>query len=168
LRHTNKRVEKYGGTLVPVPGLDERGLLPVGVHVCTLDEVRAAFCWDDHRSGLWANLGQFLTVLAAERMVYPICVDGSFTTDKIQPSDIDLVHDLSAASEEAQIKGILWFARRREEFKKRFNVDYCPNLPHNCDFQAFFQYVGTKTGHAKNLDHKALRGLLRVNEWRAG
>lgn len=153
---------------MPVPALDGRGLLPKGLHDCTLHEVRAAFCWDAHRSALWGQLEDFLAFLAEEDMFYPICVDGSFTTDKAIPGDIDLVQDLRNAPENAQAKGVFWFAVKRDEFRKKYRVDYCPNLPNNNDFTAFFQYVGMKTAREKRLNEKELRGLLRVNEWLPG
>ena len=153
---------------MPPPPLDARGLLPVGRHVCTLDEIHAAFCWDAHRLSLWNGLIEFLKVLTRESMVFPIGVDGSFTTDKERPADIDVVLDLRRAPEVAQVRGVLWFRQRRAEFRDNYHIDFCPNLPHDNDFTDFFQYVGTKTAHIKNLRREDRRGILIVEQWQLG
>ena len=48
---------------MPIPALDPRGLLPEGIHDCTLDEIKAAFGAfqsTDRRPQLFARLAAFL------------------------------------------------------------------------------------------------------------
>src|SRR5438552_17030253 len=90
---------------MPIPGFEEHGLLPPGVHACTLGEIKArfgSFQSTDRRPQLFAKLMAFLDEAKAAGIVRAILVDGSFVTAKLEPNDIDLVvvvasdHDLAA------------------------------------------------------------------------
>jgi hypothetical protein len=79
---------------MPIPPLDEHGLLPPGVHHCTLEEIRArfgSFQESDRRPQLFARLTAFLSEAQAARLVASVVVDGSFVTAKPEPNDIDLI-----------------------------------------------------------------------------
>ena len=73
---------------MPIPAFDEHGLLPVGVHDCTLDEIKASFGsfqgsqGSDRRPQLFAKLESFVAEARAARLVRSIIVDGSFVTTK--------------------------------------------------------------------------------------
>jgi len=89
-----------------IPEFDERGYLPPGVHVTTLDEVRQRFGNNIGRNELLANLNILLEVarrLGASR----IFLDGSFVTDKETPGDIDAIlvipDEVNTASPEARV-----------------------------------------------------------------
>lgn len=77
-----------------IPALDQNGLLPVGVHDCTLDELKArfgSFQISDRRPQLFARLEAFLSEARATGLVVSLLVDGSFVTSKPEPNDIDLI-----------------------------------------------------------------------------
>lgn len=77
-----------------IPALDQNGFLPVGVHDCTLDELKArfgSFQVTDRRPQLFARLEAFLSEANACGLVVSILVDGSFVTDKPDPNDVDLI-----------------------------------------------------------------------------
>ena len=100
-----------------IPEFDERGYLPPGVHVATLDEVRQRFGNNVRRNELLSNFNVLLEVIrrvGASRLF----LDGSFVTDKEIPGDIDAIlvipDDLNTASPEA---GVLY------EADIRFSVD---------------------------------------------
>lgn len=79
---------------MPIPLLDDHGFLPVGVHDCTLEEIKArfgSFQASDRRPRLFARLETFLSEANASRLVVSVLVDGSFVTAKTEPNDIDLV-----------------------------------------------------------------------------
>ena len=91
---------------MPIPALSADGLLPEGVHDCTLDEIReqfGSFQQSDRRCRLFERLESFVRAAKSSGLVVAVIVDGSFVTDKDEPSDIDLVavlhadHDYSAA-----------------------------------------------------------------------
>src|SRR6266581_4212971 len=90
---------------MPIPALESSGLLPVGVHDCTLGEVRSrfgSFQGSDGRPRLFAKLEAFVAEARASQIVRSLLVDGSFVTTKPTPNDIDLIvvvpgdHDLAA------------------------------------------------------------------------
>ncbi|MCA9228979.1 MAG: hypothetical protein KDA47_25355 [Planctomycetales bacterium] len=72
-----------------IPELDDRGLLPPGLHPATLAELDRCF---GHQSDLRRIQVQSLTWMidAARRAgVQRIVVNGSFVTDVIEPNDVD-------------------------------------------------------------------------------
>jgi len=79
---------------MPIPPLDPTGFLPVGIHDCTLNELKArfgSFQVSDQRPKLFARLEAFLSEAKASRVVVNVVVDGSFVTAKPDPNDIDLI-----------------------------------------------------------------------------
>jgi len=79
---------------MPIPPLDEHRLLPLGVHDCTIGEIRAkfgSFQRTDRRPGLLAKLETFLAEAKVSHVVRSVVVDGSFVTGKADPNDIDVI-----------------------------------------------------------------------------
>jgi hypothetical protein len=84
---------------MPIPALNELGLLPPGTHDCTLAEVEerfGQFQQSDRRCRLFARLVRFLREVAKVEFAVAVVIDGSFVTAKDDPNDIDLVLILSA------------------------------------------------------------------------
>jgi hypothetical protein len=79
---------------MPIPDLDENGLLPFGIHQCTLDEIEARFGRfqsTDRRPVLMRRLRSFVTELQTAGIVRAIVIDGSFVTSITSPNDIDIL-----------------------------------------------------------------------------
>jgi len=79
---------------MPIPPLNEKGLLPPGEHVCTLDEARerfGSFQGNDHRRRLFSRLEQLVNELRRSGLFSALVVDGSFATAKSAPEDIDVI-----------------------------------------------------------------------------
>jgi hypothetical protein len=79
---------------MPIPDFDEHGLLPEGLHDCTLQEVRqrfARFQRSDRRPRLFARLEQFMAEVKASGIIAFVILDGSFVTADAEPNDIDIV-----------------------------------------------------------------------------
>lgn len=149
---------------MPIPALDEKGLLPVGVHDCSWEEIRQSFCWNPHRAALFDKVQEFFsTVWSPLGLSLPIWVDGSFTRRKDLPADIDVVveADKLTAIEVAPALDI-WMIR--EQYKLSHQVDFWIRHPlFNTDLCAFFQYTGLKAGAELQLDAKHVKGILRVH-----
>jgi hypothetical protein len=74
---------------MPIPLLNAAGELPPGVHVATVGEVGRRFGQANaRRRSLMAGLRKAIALFKAAG-VPRIYVDGSFTTDKAEPNDID-------------------------------------------------------------------------------
>jgi predicted nucleotidyltransferase len=79
---------------MPIPALTADGLLPEGIHDCTLDEIRkrfGSFQRTDRRCRLFERLESFVRAAKACGIVAAVLVDGSFVTDKDVPSDVDVI-----------------------------------------------------------------------------
>ena len=79
---------------MPIPVLNTDGLLPTGIHDCSLSEVRARFGnfqGSDVRQRLFTRLEELAAVMTRSGMFEALLLDGSFITAKSAPNDIDLV-----------------------------------------------------------------------------
>jgi hypothetical protein len=79
---------------MPIPPLNENGLLPEGIFDCTLQEIRAQFGnfqQTDRRPQLFALLEEFFGAMQRSKLFEFLIIDGSFVTATPAPNDIDLV-----------------------------------------------------------------------------
>jgi hypothetical protein len=146
-----------------IPHFDQHGLLPVGVHDCTWEEIRSAMCWNETRLAIFQKTQQFFEQEWKPLQIQAsVWVDGSFTRKKEHPEDIDVVADISDLSTEAAMPAfVLWF--KQASIKAQYAVDFWlkhPILPN--DLTHFFQYTGLKAGAELGLDSKQPKGILRV------
>lgn len=145
-----------------IPTLESNGLLPSGVHECSLDDISAQFTWNDHRTRLFTSFRLFLVSEIKPKFPYPILFDGSFVTDKELPSDTDVVLDLSGATDAQKWQALVFMQSNQDRIMQDYRVHFWINLPGLKDFAAFFQYVGVKTASAKGLNPLHLKGILKL------
>ena len=148
---------------MPIPELDDHGLLPIGVHDCNWLEIQHKFCWNAPRQKIYDGAQQFLqTHWQPLQIQASLWVDGSFTRTKDEPADIDIVADITHLSMlDALPAFMLWFEQPR--WKQTYAVDFWikhPSIPN--DLTQFFQYLGLKAGAELSLDTKCLKGILRI------
>jgi hypothetical protein len=89
-------------TRMPIPPLNNDGLLPPGVHDSTLDELRerfGQFQTTDRRYRLYEQFERYVKELQGTGSIMAIIVDGSFVTSRSDPNDIDLILILSSAQD---------------------------------------------------------------------
>ena len=147
---------------MPIPDLDEHGLLPAGIHDCSLEEMNAKFAWNDHRQQLMSSFARFLRGEIVGVFDHPVYADGSFVTDKISPNDVDVVLEMWDASDAQKWLAFEFMREHQARIRRQHSVDFWVNLPGAKDFAAFFQYAGHKTAKFKGLDHKHPKGILRI------
>lgn len=148
---------------MPIPPLDQHGFLSVGVHDCTLDELKgrfASFQISDQRPKLFQK---FLTLVAeaqAARFARFLLIEGSFVTAKPDPNDVDLVlvlpltHELKADLPPAQYNLV---SKRRVQ--RRFGFDIVAVRENTVEYNeavAFFQQVRGQPALRKGLLRLAL------------
>lgn len=147
-----------------IPQFDQHGLLPPGVHDCTLADIENHLCFTDRRAFLFQNLTRFVDVeLMPLNLGCPLLIDGSFTRNKPNPDDIDVVLDLEALVGAHAVAIALNVRMRHGEIKAAYNLDVWtrhPSLP--LDISLFFQYAGDKAAAELRLPVKHPKGLLRV------
>ncbi len=84
---------------MPIPELNEDGVLPVGIYDCTLDEIGerfGRFQTTDRRVHLFKKLCDLMKEEQTAGIATEILINGSFITNKAVPGDIDLVIVLPA------------------------------------------------------------------------
>lgn len=83
-----------------IPDFNEKGHLPPGLHQATLDEFETRFVTgqpSETRSNIFGGYLNYRAELIELRVAIKQWVDGSFTTAKQNPSDIDLVTQYDGA-----------------------------------------------------------------------
>ena len=79
---------------MPIPMLNEVGLLPPGIHGCDVDEVGARFGnfqSSDRRSTIWRRFQEYFAEARRSGIIKELLLDGSFVTAKPDPNDIDII-----------------------------------------------------------------------------
>ncbi len=133
---------------MPIPPLDQHGLLSAGIHDCTLDEIRGrfgSFQISDQRPKLFQKLLTFVAEAQAARFARCLLIDGSFVTAKADPNDIDLVlvlpasHDLKSDLSPAQYNLV-----SKRSVQRRYGFDIVSVREKTAEYDeaaAFFQQV---------------------------
>lgn len=145
---------------MPIPPLNEDGLLPAGVHDCTLEEIGACFgrfVVSERRMRLFAKLRELIEEERRAGLAVAVIVDGSFVTDKPEPGDIDLVIVLPSAYNRAtEVPPFLYNATSARVLRRRYSFDVFVLDEAEPDYGAkldFFQRVKLST---------ARKGVLRI------
>ena len=149
---------------MPIPSFDPFGLLPGGIHECSLKEVEVKLAWNDERRRLTALLQEFIAVELAPRFTVlpPVVLDGSYVSKKPSPSNINLVLELSDLSDGDKWEGQLLFLRTAELFR-RYQIEMLPGLKGlQQDFVELLQTVRPQTAFEKGLHHGHRKGVLRL------
>jgi hypothetical protein len=144
-----------------IPPFNEQGLLPDGIHDCTMDEVAerfGAFQSSDRRPQLWARLAEFMRELKACGLMDAVLVDGSFVTAISTPNDVDLVLVVSAGYEfSTDLAPMVYTLLAQHRVRRRFGFDIVvvKNGSENlAQAVTFFQQVKQRPG--------VLKGILRI------
>lgn len=153
-----------------IPSLSN-GVLPTGIHDCTLAEAEASFGQGNphpNRSTLWQGLLQFLDVIK------PICdpnkfhtlyIDGSYTTDKEAPNDIDVVLEAALPGSIA-VKAIsncgLLHIVDEEQTQRMYGLHVFLAFPSDDEWIAFFQKIKPAEAQQRGMSPQDSRGILRV------
>lgn len=157
---------------MPIPAMDERGLLPGGYHSADFREIEQRFVYGPYRENLYRQVRTFVDqelrgVAAGLRLV----LGGSYFSDKEEPADIECTvylppEQIAARLELVQLQGGIQHDRIKRTYRADFYISI--EMEGFNDFGAFFQYVGPKTAHTKGLDEKDARGVIEVVAWELG
>lgn len=144
-----------------IPQLNADGLLPEGVHDCSLDEVGKVFgqfALGSHRDDLFERLCRYVADVRLARVAVEIIVDGSFVTDKHDPGDIDLLVVLRADHDfTSRLRPLDYNVISKRRVQTRFGFDVLPAVEGGADhdrYLDFFQDVKERPGLRK--------GVLRI------
>lgn len=138
-----------------IPSLNKEGRLPDGIHHCTMEELTDTFGFNSRRLTLLRHLECLIPYL--QKINCPsIYVDGSFTTSKAIPNDIDLLFEDSSGTNlqfELHNAPLLF---NRDYVKKKFKIDLFPAAIREEKSQKWFTefFQSSKEGERK--------GILRI------
>lgn len=143
---------------MPIPALNQHGLLLSGVHECTVEEIGrrfGVFQGSDQRPQLFARLESFVREARASRLVECLLVNGSFVTGEPGPHDIDLVvvlpasHDLTTDLTPDQYRLV-----SRRWMRQHYGFDVIAVRAGTAEYdeaRAFFQQVRLRPGLTKGI-----------------
>lgn len=143
-----------------IPELNEEGLLPKGIHDCTVDEIGerfAGFGQSAQRKRLFRQLKEYLAEALGREEIVEILVNGSFVTDKAEPGDVDLIVGTRRNRTVTMLAPVDYNLISNRRVKRRFDFDI---LSAPAGTPAFEQYV-SEFKRAKGRPGKE-KGILRV------
>ena len=147
---------------MPIPALDAYGLLPNGIHDCTLEEIDEVLANNLHRKRLYRKLVRCIELEIRPHFAEPLLVNGSFATSAELPNDVDVALDLREAPVESQVKALRFKGAHGGRLASEYDVDFLVNLPGGDDFSMFFQRVRARTAQFLGLDPSHRKGILRI------
>ena len=120
---------------MPIPALNEHGMLPDGLYECTSEEIRTrfgAFNASDQRPRLFRDFERYITEVRSAGIGKYIVVDGSFVTHKPDPSDIDVLLVLKDDLDMTRpMPPFEYNARSRKYVKREFGLDFYVGFEHD-------------------------------------
>lgn len=153
---------------MPIPAIIEGGVLPEGIHDCSLDEVRAMFAASGERARLLDRFHHFLDRLGefVPGMNTTIYLDGSFITQWEGCNDIDVVLEArDFENEKSRYLKTLMSERVRGEFAENYKVQLHVVVPglRGRDFRQWFQNVKALEAWRFGNEINALKkGIVRL------
>ena len=150
---------------MPIPSFDRFGLLPDGIHSCSLEEVDTVLAWTRQRRQLTDQLRDFIGAELAPcfPVLPPLVLGGSYVTAEDNPADINLVLELQHLNDQDKMQGLL-LCQRVPTIFLRYRVEMTPALQRSGnDFVAYYRHLNPRKAIAMNLFHGPLKGLLRIH-----
>lgn len=146
-----------------IPDFTDCGVLPAGVHECTLPEARETLCYNDRRTAIWKGLIGFFDWAAGLPLPTAYLIDGSYVTDKPVPGDVDVVVDITGCEEPEHQQWFDAWSQNHDYVKQAFEVDFYPFVVGvTNDFSAFFQYIRVEEALRRGIPPYVRKGILRV------
>jgi hypothetical protein len=143
---------------MPIPAFNEDGFLPMGIHDCTVEELKVrfgTFQQSDRRSHLFTRLEAFLAEARASGIVQSVLVNGSFVTVAPEPNNIDLIvvvapdHSFSADLSPREYNVL-----SKRSVHRRHGFDLlvaCADSEEYRRYVRFFQQIRFEPGRSKGI-----------------
>ena len=145
---------------MPIPDFNDDGVLPKGIHVCTLEEMRKRFCSIDNkeiRCTLFKKLEKYIEELKKYSIPCELIVDGSFITNKEEPSDIDLLIAVPFEWEPKEYEDDCLMLINEDYVKSKYNFSLFSTLTDTESFDLTIDFYKQVKGKPE-----IIKGLLRV------
>jgi len=145
-----------------VPGFDQSGNLPPGVHWVTWKQMASVLGFTPRRVRLLTGLKEAIVLLKIAGC-HTVYIDGSFASRKAEPGDFDACWAVEGVDADKLDPVFLDFSNSRARQKARFLGEFFPaELPEGLTGRTFLEFFQTdkETGTPK--------GILALNlrRWR--
>ena len=146
---------------MPIPLLNEMGVLPPGIHDCLLDEVEdcfGSFKRTDQRIRLFKKLQAYFAEIKGTELAAAVIIDGSFVTSQEVPNDIDLILVLKAGHDfQASLRPFEYNVVSRRRVRTQFGFDLVTAVDGGQELRDYIQFFSQVRDRAD-----VSKGLLRV------
>ena len=149
-----------------IPELKD-GVLPAGLHLCTLEEVIAVFGQfrrSDRRIRLTEQLMRYIHDAQRSGVVSAIVIDGSYVTAKEEPGDIDLIVALRTDLDlTAEMRPMEYNIQSKTMVRKLYGFDVLPAVDGSETYQRFLDFFSrVKLTDPDQQTRQERKGLLRI------
>ncbi len=152
---------------MPLPTFNANGLLPSGIHDCSLAEAEKRFVLNPHRAEMWQRLLKFVDWTRSLDTFDILYLDGGYISDKPRPEDIDVILQTRAKYGTEALESMTpFFLKGLDTIFSEYGVHlhfWSEGFPGGIhDFRLFFQYVRPQDAAPRGLAPGATKGILRV------
>ena len=149
-----------------IPDLND-GVLPEGVHRCTIDEVEhefGRFTRSDCRQRLTQTLRQYIEDVRKAQIATAVVVDGSYVTAKSEPNDVDLVLALRTDVDmSAELLPMEYNVQSERMVRRLYGFDVLPAIDGSLAYKEWIEFFSQVRGDDREqTTQRTRKGLLRV------
>lgn len=148
--------------------LDERHLLPPGVHDATLEEIERHLALSGRRKMLFLKLNEYVSGVRQTGWACQILIDGSFVMPKIiEPNDIDIILVLPADWDmtRTDFKPYEYNVLDKGHTKRAYKIEVFPVVSGSAKEQEFLElFARIREEHCweNGWTLGSLKGIVRV------
>ena len=143
------------------------GVLPEGVHECTMDEVAerfGRFLRTDRRVRLTERLRRYVEEVRGSGISTAVIIDGSYISGRDEPSDVDLIlvlrPDYHPASDPRPFSYNL---RSKRRVKKLYRFDILPAADGSAAYRTYVDFFcGVRRDIPEPYTRRTRKGIVRI------
>ncbi len=153
---------------MPLPVFNSAGLLPPGIHDCSLDDAHHRFVINPHRAQMWSRFLKFVDWTRSLNSFDILYLDGGYISDKAKPQDIDVILQTRAPYGTAALESMIpFFHYGTDKILEEYGVHihfWSEGFPGGVnDFRLFFQYLRPQDAAPRGLQAGATKGIVKIN-----
>lgn len=143
------------------------GVLPEGIHLCTLEEVKeifGQFHGSDRRPQLTERLTRYVQDARSSGVVSAIVIDGSYVTAKEKPGDIDLIVALRPGLDlTTEMRPMEYNIQSKTMARKLYGFDVLPAVDGSETYQRVLDFfTRVKLDDPDQKTSRKSKGVLRI------
>ncbi|MDX2042453.1 MAG: hypothetical protein SF097_14615 [Acidobacteriota bacterium] len=152
---------------MPIPQFNHYGLLPTGIHECTLAEIEANFIYNGERKLIWNDFLRYFEQIREHSEILTLYFDGSFVTNRERPGDLDLVIEFEDLYQWGRLSREAPDLFDSNKIKQEYNLDILPcarvMMSWQEDYRSLFQKLKLQDVVKLGTPEGFTKGILLVN-----